>query len=485
MSTIVPTTTPADPAPNDNAVVLPDGATPLTNQEQPPAPPPNEPPPTNNGNGNGNGNGHHPDPPVVTRSSFYDLEAEHRLIASMLVWRNAVTDVAPILQPGDLSPPGNNLYTALLELIETGDGYDAYTLANHPLVNNPTLAGTLDVNVGTAWKRHARYLADLAHRRHVYETAETLMAAAILGDNDTIDQQRDHLTELGTGSNTITAVPVSSYLDEHLQLLEDRGATPGAGGIPTGLIDLDIMLGGLRAGQLIIVAGRPGMGKSDLAVQTLLNVTRHGHAAVIASIEMNATELLDRYLASLAHLNHDLIRDGRLSNTDWAHITDAAGILNTIPLHVIDDPAATIPSIRDAAKRVPDLAVIVVDYLQLLHTTSRRDRNREQEVAELSRALKRLARTLDVPVIAMAQLNRNLETRADKRPVLSDLRESGAIENDADVVLGLYRDDYYKPDQNTGTLEIGVLKQRAGPTGIVTVNYDPARKRIADLSRRL
>ncbi len=228
------------------------------------------------------------------------------------------------------------------------------------------------------------------------------------------------------------------------------------------------------------------MGKTAFAGNLATNVAADGHPVLFVSIEMAADELETRFMAKAARTSATRIRDATLADKDWPHIGEGITNLIDLPLWVNDDPTATVPLIRAHARRT-SARLVIVDYLQLMKTTTgRRNDTREREVAELSGSLKRLARELQAPVVALAQLNRNLEIRVDKKPQLSDLRESGAIENDADVVLGLYRDEYYKPDSDDrGILEVITLKQRAGATGSTRLAYLPDISSITNLARAI
>jgi replicative DNA helicase len=259
-------------------------------------------------------------------------------------------------------------------------------------------------------------------------------------------------------------------------------------GIPSGFIDLDKYTSGFQPSDLIILAGRTSMGKTSFA----LNVATH--AAVrenipvgIFSLEMSKEQVVQRILCSEARVDANKLRTGYLSEVDWPKLTTAAGILNEAPLYIDDTPGISVLEIRAKARRLKsryNIGMFVVDYLQLAHGISSNFENRQQEVSEISRSLKSLARELNVPVIALSQLSRAPETRTDKRPQLSDLRESGAIEQDADVVMFVYREEYYKPtDENRGIAEIIIGKQRNGPTGVIKLTFINRFTRFENLER--
>ena len=248
--------------------------------------------------------------------------------------------------------------------------------------------------------------------------------------------------------------------------------------MPTGYHDLDVRTSGLQAGDLSIVAGRPSMGKSSFA----LNIGEHvaievGLPVAIFSLEMGGTQLAMRMLSSVGRLDAQRVRTGRLSDDEWSRLSFALGKLHEAPIYIDETPALNPIELRARARRLHrqcgKLGLVIIDYLQLMSSSSPRSgENRATEISEISRSLKSLAKELDVPVIALSQLNRMLEQRPNKRPVMSDLRESGAIEQDADVIMFIYRDEVYNPDtQDKGTAEIIIGKQRNGPTGMVRLTF--------------
>ncbi len=255
-------------------------------------------------------------------------------------------------------------------------------------------------------------------------------------------------------------------------LYQRKGAITG---LPTGFIELDQQLAGLQPSDLIVVAGRPAMGKSSLTLCIAEHVAL-GHKAGVAlfSLEMSKENVVQRMLCSHARINAHNVRTGMLSTSDWPNLTKAAGKLSEAPIYIDDSPGTSILELRAKARRLKsrhDIGLVIVDYLQLMEESSRAE-NRQQEISIISRSLKALARELNVPVIAVSQLSRAPERRESFRPRLSDLRESGAIEQDADVVLMLFREDYYNlTDENRGIAEIIIAKQRNGPTGSVKLAF--------------
>lgn len=269
---------------------------------------------------------------------------------------------------------------------------------------------------------------------------------------------------------------MASVLDE-VEILSTRKDKSVITGLKTGFTDLDRMTTGLHPGQLIIVAGRPAMGKTSLAMNIVESIAINEKKPVaVFSMEMDASQLVQRMLGSLARIDHIKIRTGNLGNSDWPNITEAAKKLRDAKIYIDESPVLNPLDIRARARRLKakegSLGLIMVDYLQLMSGTNKRSDNRVAEISEISRSLKQLARELGCPIIALSQLNRSLEHRADKRPIMSDLRESGAIEQDADTILFIYRDEVYNPDSlEKGFAELIIGKQRAGPIGTVRLAF--------------
>ncbi len=305
----------------------------------------------------------------------------------------------------------------------------------------------------------------------------------------TVDRAESLVFEVAQHRQTDSMSRLHDLLDQTLDSLEalyERG--DAITGTPTGYTDFDELTAGLQPNALIVVGARPGMGKTSFAMGMA------GHAALDAarpvlffSLEMSRVELSQRLLCSEARIDSTKVRNGRLSEDDWRRISHAIGRLSEAPLWIDDNPNVTVMEIRSKARRlqsqVGPLGMIVVDYIQLMTGRSNAE-SRQVEVAEISRSLKILARELQVPVVALAQLNRGLEQRADKRPMLSDLRESGSLEQDADVVVFLYRDEHYNPESpDRGTAEVLVAKHRAGPTGMVRLAFLDHYTKFANMAR--
>jgi replicative DNA helicase len=286
-----------------------------------------------------------------------------------------------------------------------------------------------------------------------------------------------------------TMAPLRDLLSANLDRLEalyERGES--ITGVPSGYLDLDEQLSGLQPSSLVVVGARPAMGKTSFALGIAANAALEAQRPVLLfSLEMGHLEITQRLLCSEARVDATRMRNGRLQDSDWAKINNAIGKLADAPIYIDDNPNITVMEIRAKARRlksrVGDLGLIVVDYLQLM-TGRNSAENRQVEVAEISRGLKILARELEVPVIALSQLSRNLEARADKRPMLADLRESGSIEQDADVVMFIYRDEIYNQESaDRGVAEIIVAKHRNGPTGTCRLAFLPNYTKFANMAR--
>ncbi len=272
---------------------------------------------------------------------------------------------------------------------------------------------------------------------------------------------------------------------ERLDHLYDRGET--ITGVPTGYGELDYLLSGLQPSNLIVVGARPSMGKTAFALGLATHAaSNHGVPVLFFSLEMSHLEIAQRVLAAEARLDVTKLRNGRLLDSDWPRISSAIGRIDTAPLFIDDNPNVTIMDIRAKARRMRSsdgIGLVVIDYLQLM-TGRTSAENRQVEISEISRGLKILARELQLPVVALSQLSRGLEARADKRPMLADLRESGAIEQDADVVMFIYRDELYNPDSaDRGTAEVLVAKHRNGPTGSARLAFIANYAKFGDLAR--
>jgi replicative DNA helicase len=419
-----------------------------------------------------------------------NIEAEESLLGAMLLSKDAIATAVETVAAGDFYKPAHaHLFEAIVTLYGAGEPVDPLTVAEalrrHDLLDG--LGGKqaiLRIQAATPAASnagfYARIVADHALlRRLVAAGSEIAELGYTLPDDvtETLDRAESLVFEIANGRQTTSLRGIHATLQDslaHLEaLFEHDGQTTG---IPTGYRDLDELLLGWQPANLIVVAARPGQGKTAFALGSAVHAALHEQRPVVFfSLEMGYLELTQRILAAEAGVNSRLLRTGRIPESDWTRISHAVGRLAEAPLFIDDNPHLTVMDMRAKCRRLKaqhgDLGLVVVDYLQLM-SSPRKGENRQVEVAELSRGLKVLARDLDVPVLALSQLNRSLEYRADKRPMLADLRESGALEQDADIVAFIYRDDTYNPDSSEkGVAEVIVAKHRNGPTGKIRLAF--------------
>lgn len=433
------------------------------------------------------------------RRPLHDAGAERVVLGACMLSHNAIAETLDIISERDFYNPHNaTIYRTILNQYADNKPHDAVAIGG-------ALADTGDLNkiggavyliscielVPTAANAsyYARQLRDLSALRRITE------AHAHLGqlintpglDAPTIaDRANAALYEAVAERNTSDLHRIGDLIEPAFKAIEDAGNQDGPTGISTGLADLDAITSGLRGGQLVIVAGRPGMGKTVLATDVARAVALRAHLATIFfSLEMSRQELINRLLAAECSVPLRSITDGKLTDRDWSRLAKRGGEIADAPLYIDDGTDLSLLDIRAKARRLATretLSLLVIDYLQLMKVTRSRDQ-REREVAEISRGLKLLAKELDVPVIAVAQLNRGPEGRTSKKPYLSDLRESGSLEQDADLVLLLHRPDYYdKESARSGEVDIDVAKNRGGPTGDVTAAAQLHFARFANMA---
>ena len=439
------------------------------------------------------------------RTPPQDIPAEQCVLGGMMLSKDAIADVVEIVRSGDFYRPAHvAVFDAILDLYGRGEPADAITVgAALTTAGELARAGglpylhTLIASVPTAANAgyYARIVAERALLRRLVEAGTRIVQmgyGAASGEgrdvDDVVDLAQQTMYDLtehrgqGDGFDTL-----ADLLQPALDEIEAVGSRDGLmSGVPTGFGDLDRLLQGLHPGQLIVIAGRPGLGKSCLSLDFSRNAAiRHGQASAIFSLEMSKIEIVTRLLAAEAKVPLHVLRSGQLSDDDWSRLARRMGEISEAPIFVDDTPNMTLMEIRAKARRLRqrhDLKLVVVDYLQLM-TSPKRVESRQQEVADMSRGLKLLAKETECPVIAVSQLNRGPEQRTDKRPQLSDLRESGAIEQDSDVVILLHRDDYYdRESPRAGEADLIVAKHRNGPTDTVTVAAQLHFSRFVDMA---
>jgi len=442
--------------------------------------------------------------PDFERTPPQDIAAEQCVLGGMLMSKDAIADVIEILKNNDFYQPKHAIvFDAVLDLYGKGEPADVITVAS-ALVDSGDInriggvgyLHTLVASVPTAANAayYARIVADRAVLRRLIEAGTRVTqlgygAAAGGGRDidDIVDLAQQAVYDVTERRVSEDFAALNELLQPTLDEIEAIGANGGVmTGVPTGFTDLDRLLNGLHAGQLIIVAGRPGLGKSTVAMDFARSCSiRNNMSSVIFSLEMSKVEIVMRLLSAEARVPLHTLRSGQLSDDDWTKLARRMGEISEAPLFCDDTPNMNLMEIRAKARRLKqrhDIKLIVVDYLQLM-SSPKRVESRQQEVAELSRGLKLLAKEVDCPVIAVSQLNRGPEQRTDKRPQLSDLRESGSIEQDADVVLLLHREDYYdKESPRAGEADFIIAKHRNGPTDTVTVAAQLHLSRFVDMA---
>ncbi|BBO99750.1 replicative DNA helicase [Sulfuriferula nivalis] len=425
----------------------------------------------------------------------HSVEAEQSILGGLLLENNAWDKIADVVTRQDFYRHDHKLiYQAVTKLLEQGKPADVVTIGEH-LENMGELGnvGGLSYLVALAQntpsaaniRRYAEIVRDRSIMRKLVEVgtdiAESAYSPAGRSANDLLDQAESKvfdIAEAGARSQQgfLEMKPLLTQVVERIDELFSRDNQSDVTGIPTGFADLDAKTAGLQGGDLIIVAGRPSMGKTAFSINMGENIAiDSGLPVAIFSMEMGGSQLVMRMLGSIGRLDQHKLRTGKLQDDDWQKLTYAVGKLNDAPIFIDETPALNSLELRARARRLHrqcgKLGLIIIDYIQLMSSVSSGE-NRATEVSEISRSLKGLAKELNCPVIALSQLNRSLEQRPNKRPVMSDLRESGAIEQDADVILFIYRDEVYNPDSpDKGSAEIIIGKQRNGPIGTVRLTF--------------
>jgi replicative DNA helicase len=428
-----------------------------------------------------------------------NLEAEQAVLGSLLIDPRAVERIAAFLQPGDFFLPVNaEIFRGMLALYELDRPTDIVTLSDYLGSQNRTddtggpaylasLAGIVPTSVNVEY--YARIVERLSVLRRLVEAGTRITGIGYeerLEAEDAIEQAEKVLYEVSRARVTRDFVPLASVLNAVYEKLDQiHSHESEVTGIPTGFIDLDRLTSGLQRSDLIILAARPSMGKTSLALNLAHSIAVKGRLPVgIFSIEMSAEQLAQRLISLQSNVESQRLRSGRMSDNDWDNLIQGIGVLSEAPIFVDDSPGLTLAEMRSKARRLHSeqgLGLIVVDYLQLMTGSS--SENRVQEISAISRGLKGIARELNVPVMALSQLSRAPDQRPDHTPMLSDLRESGSIEQDADIVMFIYRDVKYNPEtERPHVADVIVAKHRNGPTGTVHFFYQDALMKFLDLS---
>lgn len=427
-----------------------------------------------------------------------NVEAERSVLGALLIDSEAISEIASFLKPEDFyREPHRFVYAARLDLYERREPGDLVTLVDELRRRNQ-----LDAVGGVSYltelvndvptTAHVEYYAHIVERaaimRRLIGSAGRIAGIGYENPSDVdeaLDRAEQELFQVSQRrvSQDFTSLreALRAYFETIEYLHQHKGEVVG---VPSGFHDLDQLTGGLHASDLVIIAGRPGVGKTGFALSLIRNAaTRFGAASAIFSLEMSTEQLVQRLLCMEAAVDSQRIRSGFIDEFEWRRISEAFGVLSDAPIFIDDTAGITTNELRMKARRLKtehDLKLIVVDYLQLMQ--GRGLQNRVQEVTEISRSLKVLARELDVPVIALSQLSRAVESRQDHRPVLSDLRESGSIEQDADIVMFIHREELYNPTTDRKNIaDIILAKHRNGPIGQIPIRFFPSQTRFADL----
>ena len=432
---------------------------------------------------------------VALKLPPHSVEAEQSLLGALLIDNQAFDRVADLVAADDFYRDDHRrIWRHIARLVEATRPADVVTVSesieaseDKDKTGGAAYLAALAQNTPSALniRRYAELVRERAVQRRLAQVATEIAESALAPTGKDIGQLLDEaeskifqIAESGARKNQglLEIKPVLAQVFEKVDHLYHRDNPSNVTGVPTGYLKLDEMTSGLQGGDLIIIAGRPSMGKTALA----LNIAEHvavdnGLPVAVFSMEMSASQVATRMLGSIARVDQHKMRTGRLNDKEWGDLSDAMAKLHETPIFIDEGGALTSLEVRARARRLKrqysKLGLVVIDYLQLMSATGQGE-NRATEISEISRSLKAMAKELDAPVIALSQLNRALEQRPNKRPQMADLRESGAIEQDADVILAIYRDEVYNPESaEKGTAEVNILKQRNGPIGAVTLTF--------------
>ncbi len=415
----------------------------------------------------------------------HSLEAEQSVLGAMIIDKAAINTAIEILKPEDFYREANReIFETIIELFNKNEPVDLITLSEE-LKNRGTLENVggltylANLSSGVSTTANTKYYCEIVEEksilRRLIKTCDDIMGKSYESSEEVssiIEQAEKGIFDITQGRDREGFIPIKDALLESFSKMEEMAAKGGGiTGLTSGFIDLDNKLSGLQKSDLVLLAARPSMGKTALGLNIALNSALKEDARVaVFSLEMSKEQLVQRMLSSFAHVELQNIINGNLTEEEWMKVIQAMGPLSQIDIFIDDTAGISLTEMKAKSRRLKiekGLDLIVIDYLQLMESQSRQE-NRQQEISSISRGLKALAKEMDCPVIALSQLSRAPELRSDHRPILSDLRESGAIEQDADVVLFLYRDEYYDVDSDKKNIgEVIIAKHRNGPTGTV------------------
>lgn len=447
---------------------------------------------------------------VVSQQIPHDSEAEKAVLGAVFLDPEAIIDASDVLQPDDFYEHANRIvFQAMLNISDREEVIDPVTLQDELKKNNQVddiggIAYVTELSMATPTAAHVTYYAKIVKRkailRNLISTSQRIIQNAIEGSDDVTDILDDAESQIMGVSQDNASGGFKSIHDVLNAAMEEINSIPDDGnmvtGLPSGFSELDKMTTGFHDDELIILAARPGVGKTAFALNVAQFVgLKTDKTVAMFSLEMGAEQLVQRMLASEGLIDSQHLRTGQLTDEEWRKLVVAAGSLDNTSIYIDDTPGIKMSEIRAKARRLAkekgNLGLIVIDYLQLIEGP--RSESRQQEVSAISRQLKKLAKELHIPVIALSQLSRSVEQRQDKRPVLSDIRESGSIEQDADIVAFLYRDDYYRDErdeddegeveaeEDNGEVEVIIEKNRSGTRGTVKLMFSKPYNRFSNL----
>ena len=442
------------------------------------------------------------DEAVLKRVLPHSMEAEQSVIGSMIMDREAIVVASEKISGDDFYNKSYGvLFDSMVELNDQGQPVDVVTLQNRlkekdvpPKVASLEFIRDLITAVPTSAniKYYATIVSEKAVLRKLIRLTEEI-ANNCYSEKDglevILEDTEKRVFDLVQRRNTGDFVPIREVVMNAMDKIEKASHSNGnVTGIATGFIDLDYRTAGMQPSDLVLIAARPSMGKTAFVLNIAQYVAFHsGECVAIFSLEMSKEQLVNRLFAMESKVDSQHLRTGNLSDLEWEKLIESAGMIGQSKLIIDDTPGISIAEMRSKCRKFKlemDLKMVIIDYLQLMSGSGRGNESRQQEISDISRSLKALARELQVPVIALSQLSRAVEQRPDHRPMLSDLRESGAIEQDADVVMFIYRDDYYNPDtEKKGIAEINIAKQRNGPIGTVDLVWLPEFTKFANLQK--
>ena len=439
---------------------------------------------------------------LLKRVMPHDIKAEQSVLGAMLIDNETIGPITEILTGEDFYVRQNGLiFDAMSSLYRENKAADPVTVLSRMKENDvpeeirsDELLKDIITTVPTS--ANAREYAEIVYEkstlRRLIRTMEDIASDCYSNSgklDDILDNTEKKVFNLVQSRNTKEFEPIADIVTEVLKKIEEASRTKGhITGLTTGFADLDLKTSGLQPSDFVLIAARPSMGKTAFVLTIADYVTiRKNEAVAIFSLEMSAGQLVNRLLAMESQIDVMSLRTGELSDNDWESLMESSEALGTSKLIIDDTPGISVSELRSKCRKYKlekDIKLVIIDYIQLMSGSGGKSDNRQQEVSDISRGLKSLARELNVPIIVLSQLNRAVETRADHRPMLADIRESGAIEQDADVIMFLYRDDYYNPDSpDKNVAEVIIAKQRNGPTGTVKLVWQPKYTRFVNQAR--